>query len=139
MTNKSLAQSYMTKALNRLDMLRLLLKKKAYSDVVREAQEIVELCLKGMLRAVGIEPPKYHDVGPLVLEHKKRFKGIASKDLKKMARISRELRKDRELSFYGDIDFIPTEEYTIKDARKAIKDTDFVIVRAKKVIILGVK
>lgn len=139
MTNKSLAQSYMTKALNRLDMLRLLLKKKAYSDVVREAQEIVELCLKGMLRAVGIEPPKYHDVGPLVLEYKKRFKGIASKDLKKMARISRELRKDRELSFYGDIDFIPTEEYTIKDARKAIKDTDFVIVRAKKVIILGVK
>jgi D-alanyl-lipoteichoic acid acyltransferase DltB (MBOAT superfamily) len=28
----------------------------AYSDVVREAQEIVELALKGMLRQIGIEP-----------------------------------------------------------------------------------
>jgi HEPN domain-containing protein len=37
-----------------------------YSDVVREAQEIVELALKGMLRQIGIEPPKWHDVGQLI-------------------------------------------------------------------------
>jgi len=35
----------------------------SFSDVVEEAQEIVELSLKGMLRFVGIEPPKFHDVG----------------------------------------------------------------------------
>jgi predicted nucleotidyltransferase len=34
----------------RLDILDLLCKKGAYSDVIREAQECVELCLKGMLR-----------------------------------------------------------------------------------------
>jgi HEPN domain-containing protein len=33
--------------------------------VVREAQELVELALKGMLRAIGIEPPKLHDVETL--------------------------------------------------------------------------
>lgn len=65
MTNDSLAQSYLKKAADRLDILDLLLKKGAYSDVVREAQELVELALKGMLRAVGIEPPKLHDVGGL--------------------------------------------------------------------------
>lgn len=45
MTNKTLAQSYMRKALDRLDILDLLFKKGAFSDVVREAQEIVELSL----------------------------------------------------------------------------------------------
>ncbi len=57
MTNESLARSYLKKAADRLDVLDLLLKKGAYSDVVREAQELVELALKGMLRAIGIEPP----------------------------------------------------------------------------------
>lgn len=63
MTNESLAQSYLKKASDRLDVLELLLGKGAYSDVVREAQELVELALKGMLRSIGIEPPKVHDVG----------------------------------------------------------------------------
>jgi HEPN domain-containing protein len=63
MTNITLAQSYLRKATDRLDILNLLLNKGAHSDVMRKAQEIVELALKGMLRAAGIEPPKFHDVG----------------------------------------------------------------------------
>jgi len=58
MTNEALAQSYLRKALDRLDVLDLLMGKGAYSDVVREAQEIVELALEAMLREVGVEPPK---------------------------------------------------------------------------------
>ena len=57
MTNTSLAESYLLKARVRLDVLEVFLDKEAYSDVVREAQEIVELALKGMLRQVGMEPP----------------------------------------------------------------------------------
>ena len=41
------------------------MRKKAYSDMVREAQEIVELASRGMLRAAGIEPPKFQDVESL--------------------------------------------------------------------------
>ncbi len=67
MTNKTLAHSYMRKAVDRLDVLDLLFKKNAFSDVIREAQEIVELSLKGMLRFVGVEPPKFHDVASQVL------------------------------------------------------------------------
>jgi len=73
MTNKTLAHSYMRKAVDRLDVLDLLFKKNAFSDVIREAQEIVELSLKGMLRFVGVEPPKFHDVGGLLLEHKDKY------------------------------------------------------------------
>jgi hypothetical protein len=47
------------------------------------------------------------------------------------------LRKERELAFYGDIDFIPTEEYTTQDARKAIKDARFVVATAKTLIDAG--
>lgn len=64
MTNETLALSYYRKASDRLDVLNLLLKKEAYSDGVREAQECVELALKAMLRYVGVELPKIHDVGP---------------------------------------------------------------------------
>ena len=134
MTSKDLAQSYFRKSLDRLDILDLLLKKGAYSDVVREAQEIVELCLKGMLRYVGIEPPKYHDVGPLIIEHETRFKGISPKEILKLTEISKELRKERELAFYGDIDFIPTEEYTLEDAKEAIEGANFVVKIAKRIM-----
>lgn len=134
MTNKDLAQSYLKKSLDRLDILDLLIKKGAYSDVVREAQEIVELSLKGMLRYVGIEPPKYHDVSPLLLEHQERFNNIDFEELKNIVNISKKLRKERELAFYGDIDFIPTEEYTFEDAKEAIEGATYVVNLAKRII-----
>lgn len=134
MTSKSLALSYLKKSLARFDILTVLLNKEDYSDVIREAQEIVELCLKGMLRNVGIEPPKYHDVGPLFLEFKDRFPDISFAEAQKIAQISKDLRKERELSFYGDIDFIPTESYNKNDALTAIKNVKFVLRYAGKII-----
>jgi hypothetical protein len=62
-TGRSLALAYLEKAQKRLRVLEVLLEEQAYSDVVREAQEVVELALKAMLRLVGVEPPKQHDVG----------------------------------------------------------------------------
>jgi len=49
----TLAQSYLEKASKRLRILEVLMEEEAYSDVVREAQEIVELALKGVLRSLG--------------------------------------------------------------------------------------
>jgi len=134
MTNKTLAQSYLLKATKRLKVLDVLFQEEAYSDVIREAQELVELALKGMLRQIGIEPPKQHDVGSLLVEFKDRLPSEVSSNAKNLARISKWLRKEREFSFYGDIDFIPTEEYTEEDARKAINDATFVLSMARKTI-----
>jgi HEPN domain-containing protein len=134
MTNKTLAQSYLLKATKRLKVLDVLFQEEAYSDVIREAQELVELALKGMLRQIGIEPPKQHDVGSLLVEFKDRLPSEVSSNAKKLASISKWLRKEREFSFYGDIDFIPTEEYTEEDARKAINDATFVLSMTKKTI-----
>ena len=134
MTSKDLAQSYFKKSIDRLDVLDLLYQKGAYSDVVREAQECVELCLKGMLRFVGIEPSKYHDVGPLIVEHQERFKDISSEEILRLTKISKELSKERELAFYGDIDFIPTEEYTREDAIEAVEGANYVVNIARRLL-----
>lgn len=131
MTNVSLAESYMIKASKRLKILYFLFDDEGYSDVIREAQEVVELAQKAMLRQVGIDPPKWHDVGSIILENSNLFY-IVYGELEAIARISKWLRKERELSFYGDIDFIPTEEYTPEDAMKAIEG-------AKKVVETGMK
>lgn len=134
MTNTSLAQSYLIKATKRLRILSVLMEEESYSDVIREAQEIVELALKGMLRQVGIEPPKWHDVGPLLLEYREKFPKEVQPICEKLAKISKALRKEREFSFYGDVDFIPTEQYAREDAEEAIKSAEFVVAQAKKVI-----
>lgn len=134
MTNTSLAESYLKKAQVRLDVLRVYLDKEAYSDVVREAQEIVELALKGMLRQVGMEPPHWHDVGRFVREHRDRFPGVTDGGIARLAEVSTALRKERELAFYGAIDFIPTDEYTRDHAQRAFEDAAWVVSVAGRVI-----
>ena len=134
MTNGSLAQSYLIKAQKRLKILPVLLEEEDYSDVVRESQEIVELALKGMLRQAGIEPPKWHDVGKALVEYGGRFPEAVRREIGRLADISAWLRKEREFSFYGDIDFIPTEEYGRDVADRAIEDARFTVSVAEKAI-----
>ena len=134
MTNLSLAQNYLAKAKSRLKSILVLQEDKDYSDVVREAQEIVELSLKAMLWFVGIEPPKWHDVGPLLLEKRTKFPSLDAKTLETLSAISTQLRAEREKSFYGDPDFIPSEEYGLEDGKKAISDAAFIVAIAEKIV-----
>lgn len=127
MTADDLARAYFLKARKRIRVLEVLYEEESWSDVVREAQELVELALKGMLRAVGVDPPKWHDVGKLLVENAGRFPVEVQGDLERCAEISRWLRKDRELSFCGDTDFVPTEQYSRDDADRALADARFVL------------
>lgn len=136
MTNISLAQSYLTKARVRLRILPVLLDADAFSDVIRESQEVVELALKGMLRQVGIDPPHWHDVGSLLREYASRFEAASSDQIDRLATASAWLRKEREFSFYGDVDFIPTEQYTRDAAERGIADAEFAVAIAARVIIV---
>lgn len=131
MTQSELALAYLVKAEKRIRVLEVLLEQDAFSDVVREAQELVELALKGILRQAGIEPPKWHDVGPLLLDHRDKLPPETRRNVDQLANISRWLRKERELAFYGDVDFIPTEQYTLEDARRAYDDAIFALTQAR--------
>ena len=66
MTNNKLVKAYLYKSKVRIEMLEFLHNKNDYSDVVREAQEVVELLLKALLKNIGIEAPKIHDVGKYI-------------------------------------------------------------------------
>jgi HEPN domain-containing protein len=133
-TNERIADSYLRKCDARLKALAVLLAEGDHSDVVREAQELVELALKAMLRSIGVEPPKQHDVGALVVAHAARFAPELRGALQRAADISKELRKDRELAFYGDLDFIPTVEYTELDGRRAHDGAAWVLDLARQAI-----
>lgn len=119
MTSNQLAVGYLRKCTDRLAALAVLVSREAWSDVVRESQEIVELALKGVLRAIGVDPPKWHDVGSLLVEHELRIPMVPGTELHYLAAASKSLRKEREFSFYGDIDFVPTDEYDGDDASEA--------------------
>ena len=119
MTTNQLAAGYFRKCTDRLAALEVLVARDAFSDVIRESQEVVELALKGVLRAIGIDPPKWHDVGDLLIEFEAKLPMLAPDEIRGLAAASKSLRKEREFSFYGDVDFIPTDEYDRDDAATA--------------------
>lgn len=134
MTSDRLARAYLEKARIRIKALRFLHQEGGYSDVVREAQECVEIMLKGVLRSLGIEVPKVHDVSRLLRQRIDLLPPILKDNLDEISRISRELRKDRELAFYGTEDWIPTEEYSDQDSLEAIRKAERVFEVVSQVI-----
>jgi HEPN domain-containing protein len=134
MTNNELARSYLFKAGKRLKVLYLLLEEEDFSDVIREAGEAVELAQKAMLRQVGIDPPKWHEVSDILLAHEEFFPEAALEAFEALAPVAKWLRKERELSFYGDTDFIPTEEYSEEDALRATEGAKKWVELAERVV-----
>lgn len=131
MQNKTLAQDYLIRCQARLKSIETLFAEKAWADVVRESQEVVELALKALLRAGLIEVPRIHDVGDVLLEQKARFPSVSEEDLNRMARVSRALRRDRELAFYGSEDLTPSEFYKEEDAVEARDSARWVVGRVR--------
>jgi HEPN domain-containing protein len=132
--NKDLAFSYIRKAKVRSKLIQLAFELEGYSDVVHDAQALVELCVKGMLLYEGINVPKYHEVSRLLMEHQDKFPEIVRSSFPKIIKISKTLRRNRELSFYGDDDFIPTDEYSQEEALETIENAKFVLQIAESVI-----
>ena len=119
MRSLELSADYVRRAKARLAAVDALFAEQSWADVVRESQEVVELALKGLLRAVGIEPPRIHDVSDVLMAERPRFPVTIQQDLDMLAAGSRMLRRDRELAFYGAEDLTPSGFYTQEDAVSA--------------------
>jgi len=119
MRNMGLAADHIRRAEIRLKALDVLFDHESWADVVRESQEVVELALKGLLRAHGVEPPRIHDVSDVLLAERQRFPDSLQTKLDDLTSISRELRRDRELAFYGAEDLTPSGFYSRSDAERA--------------------
>jgi HEPN domain-containing protein len=121
MTNEDLARGLFRQASSRFKTTQEAFQDADYAYVVRTGQECVELCLKALLISVGVDPPKWHDVGTILLDHASRFPQIAKKVIEEMAFVSRNLRGDRERSMYGDdiLRLPPDRLYSKLDAEHA--------------------
>ena len=129
MQNRDLAKDYIKRAEIRLSALEVLHDKESWADVVREAQEAIELALKAMLRSHGIEIPRVHDVSRIIEDEQARLP--KSLDLQRLAAISKELRRDRELAFYGSEDLTPSEFYSRADGTRALENAKYVVAQVK--------
>jgi HEPN domain-containing protein len=129
MQNQDLAKDYIHRAEIRLSAIEVLLKLKGYADVVRESQESIELALKALLRSFGIEFPRIHDVSQILLAERKRLPSTL--DINQLAAISKNLRRDREISFYGSEDLTPSDFYDLTDAQKALDSARYTVVSVK--------
>lgn len=134
MTGVELSRAYLAKARLRLEVLQLLAARQGWSDLVREAQELVELATKAMLRHVGIDPPRLHDVGPVLLAEQARFPAEIADQIVELAEASQWLRAQRELSFYGDVEWIPTERYGPADGERALQAAQLALALAGRLI-----
>jgi HEPN domain-containing protein len=117
--NPELAADYVRRADVRLRALDVLFDAGSWADVVRESQEALELALKGLLRACGIDPPRIHDVADVLLAERERLPDALGAEVDLLAALSRELRRDRELAFYGAEDLTPSRFYREPDATRA--------------------
>jgi HEPN domain-containing protein len=125
--NRDLAADYVQRAKIRLRVLDVLFDAGSWADVVRESQEVVELTLKGLLRKYGVEPPRIHDVSAILLAERERLPEALRPDLEQLGAISRNLRRDRELAFYGAEDLTPSSFYSREDATRARQDATLTV------------
>ena len=119
MRNRALAVDYVQRAAARLRAIDALYEAGSWADVVGESQEAVELALKGLLRSAGIDPPRVHDVAEVLEAERGRLPPSLAGDIDRLAAVSRVLRRDRELAFYGAEDLTPSEFYRERDADEA--------------------
>lgn len=136
MNTQQMATGLLQEAAYRLDALRRSQEKGQWSYTVRLAQECVELALKATLRFYGIEPPKWHDVGTILAENQDKFPVNLRAKLTEIRDISTRLRKEREVSMYGDevLGLPPSRLYTENEATQAAQWAEFIYALASGTI-----
>ncbi len=134
MTSEEMARAYLAQAEEILREAERLHQRQAWNLVVRRSQEAVELALKGILRHVGVEVPRTHDVSLWLKNYQNRLPPPLRNEVDRLASISRRLRLERELSFYGDEDVgaPPQRLYTEEDARIALEEARWVLKRCEE-------
>ena len=81
------------------------------------------------LGTAGIRFPRIHDVSRILESEKLRLP--KDLDIEKLAAISKDLRRDREISFYGSEDLTPSEFYDQKDAQRALDGAKYTVVSVR--------
>lgn len=139
MKNSRLGRDYLARAMTRKEFSDVSFQKGSWPDVVRASQEIVELSLKAALRIVGVEPPKWHDVGQILANEQSKFPPWFQAELRFCSDVSSTLSEKRELSFYGDSngDIPASEIFSQLDAEEAKEQADRILALCQRLLAQG--
>ena len=100
-----------------------------FNLTVRRAQEVVELCLKGALKILGVDYSRIHDVGSLFSEQmQKKQPGVDLEILTRIEEVSLWLGQARAPALYFE------REYGEEEARQAYQDAEFVFLKITKML-----
>ena len=131
MHNGDLAEDYVRRAGVRLTAINVLHQAKSWADVVRECQEAVEPSRSRGCFGPATSPRLACTTSPTCCGGSVTDSlPSARRHVDRLARISRELRRDRELAFYGAEDLVPSSFYKEEDARRALDGAEFVVATA---------
>ena len=98
----------------------------AWNLMVRRSQEVVELSLIGLLKLMGVESPKSHDVGDTFAKIcTEKEIAIEAEKLAEMQWISHQLARDRVPAFYME------KEYTQEQASQTLQCAETVLTEAE--------
>jgi len=99
--NLEMARDYAQRAARCLREAQLALTEGDPPMAVRRSQEALELAVKALLRALGIEYPRSYDVSDALLEHRGRLPQPIRGKVEDLARLVSDLAAVRGPAFYG--------------------------------------
>lgn len=128
MRTREMALSYLDRSSAMLRWAREAYRGGRYPDTVRFSQEAVEMASKALLRAVGIEYPKAHDVSGVLAAVPGRVP-LDAGTVSRLARASSTLAHMRGPSVYGDENALKTPEelFGREEAHRALGDARFAV------------
>lgn len=129
MNQKEIAKDFFNQASLRFKTAKNVLEEGAFAYCIRQSQEAVELALKSALKLVGIDFPKWHDIGEFLVNARSKFPKEFGEKVSELAKISETLKDLREPSMYGDEtqEMGPSSLFNRSDAEEIIKETNFTL------------
>ena len=125
MTSLRLGEAFLVRAKARLEALDALKDEAEPFDVIREARDIVDLGFRSMLRVVGVEMPRWRDVGEVLQEHIARFPADVRLQREKLLAVMEGLSDHQP----EDGDLKPAD--LIIEAERATADAEWVVELAR--------
>jgi len=118
-----MAENYLSDARSILAEVKTARRRKLHHRVVRLSQESFELSLKAILRSVGVEYPKEHEVSDAIRENIVKFPNWLQARLNYLEEASIWLSERRGPAMYGDeIAGKPASKlFSGRDSRKALE------------------
>jgi HEPN domain-containing protein len=126
MISKKMAENYLADATSILSEAKVAKGSDLHHRAIRLSQESLELSLKAVLRSVGVEYPKEHDVSDAIDENLQKFPDWFRSISPELKEGSEWLSERRGLSMYGDeiAGKPPSQLFTSEDSAKALEYAD---------------